>query len=164
MATTRISLLPALLEPPMTRDFDTMRNRLRQFFPESFGRALIEPSEFFAEPVGWLPAVELTESATEFVVIAELPGLKPADVTVECEDDTLTIRGSKEGEKKAEKDKNRVHLYERSFGTFFRSFAFPKPVNAEKIVAEFADGMLTIHIPKAAEVKSMAKKIEIKAK
>jgi HSP20 family protein len=164
MATTRISLLPALLEPSTTREFDTMRNRLRQFFPESFGRALIEPSEFFAEPVGWLPAVELTESATEFVVIAELPGLKPADVTVECEDDTLTIRGSKEGEKKAEKDKNRVHLYERSFGTFFRSFAFPKPVNAEKIVAEFADGMLTIHIPKAAEVKSMAKKIEIKAK
>jgi HSP20 family protein len=164
MATTRISLLPALLEPPMTREFDTMRNRLRQFFPESFGRALVEPSEFLAEPVGWLPAVELTESATEFVVVAELPGLKPADVTVECEDDTLTIRGSKEEDKKAENDKHRVHLYERSFGTFFRSFAFPKPVNAEKVVAEFAQGMLTIHIPKAAEVKSMAKKIEIKAK
>jgi HSP20 family protein len=164
MATTRISLLPALLEPPMTREFDTMRNRLRQFFPESFGRALVEPSDFLAEPVGWLPAVELTENATEFVVIAELPGMKPAEVTVECEDDTLTIRGSKEEEKKAEKEKNRVHLYERSFGTFFRSFAFPKPVNAEKIVAEFANGMLTIHIPKAEEVKSMAKKIEIKAK
>lgn len=164
MATTRISLLPALLEPPMTREFDTRRNRLRQFFPESFGRALVEPSEFLAEPVGWLPAVELTESATEFVVVAELPGLKPADVTVECEDDTLTIRGSKEEDKNAENGKHRVHLYERSFGTFFRSFAFPKPVNAEKVVAEFAQGMLTIHIPKAAEVKSMAKKIEIKAK
>ena len=164
MATTRISLLPSLLEPPMTRDFDTMRNRLRQFFPESFGRALVEPSEFLAEPVGWLPAVELTESEKEFVVVAELPGLKPADVTVECEDDTLTIRGSKEEDKKTENDKHRVHLYERSFGTFFRSFAFPKPVNAENVVAEFANGMLTIHIQKAPEVKSLAKKIEINAK
>jgi HSP20 family protein len=164
MATTRISLLPALFEPPMAREFDTMRNRLRQFFPESFGRALFEPSEFLTEPVGWMPAVELTENAEEFVVVAELPGLKPADVTVECEDDVLTIRGSKNEEKKEENDKNRVHLYERSFGTFFRSFAFPKAVNADKVNAEFANGMLTIKIPKAAEVKSMAKKVEIKAK
>ena len=163
MATTRISLLPALFEPPMAREFDTMRNRLRQFFPESFGRALVEPSDFLMEPVGWMPAVELTEADEEFTVVAELPGMKPTDVTVECEDDTLTLRGSKE-EKKVEKDKQRVHLYERSFGTFFRSFAFPKPVNAEKIVAEFANGVLTIHVPKAAEVKSLAKKIEIKAK
>ena len=164
MATTRISLLPALFEPPIARELDTMRNRLRQFFPESFGRALLDSSDFLAEPVGWMPAVELTETAEEFVVVAELPGLKPADVTVECEDDTLTIRGSKEEDKKAENGKHRVHLYERSFGTFFRSFAFPKPVDAEKVVAEFANGMLTIHIPKAPEVKSMAKKIEIKAK
>jgi HSP20 family protein len=164
MATTRISLLPALFDPPVAREFDTMRNRLRQFFPEAFGRALVEPSEFFTEPVGWMPAVELTENPTEFVVVAELPGMKPADVTVECEDDTLTIRGAKEEEKKEENGKFRVHLYERSFGTFFRSFAFPKAVNAEKIAAEFCNGVLTIHIPKAAEVKSMAKKVEIKAK
>jgi HSP20 family protein len=162
MATTRISLLPALFEPPIARDFDSMRNRLRQFFPDSFGRALLEPSEFLTEPVGWMPAVELTENAEDFVVVAELPGLKPADVTVECEDDTLTIRGTKEEEKKAENGTKRVHLYERSFGTFFRSFAFPKPVNAEKVVAEFANGVLTIHIPKAAEVKSAARKVEIK--
>jgi HSP20 family protein len=165
MATTRISLLPSLFEPPIAREFDTMRNRLRQFFPESFGRALVEPSEFLTEPVGWMPAVELTESPEEFVVVAELPGMKPADVTVECEDDTLTIRGSKEEEKKTENgNKKRVHLYERSFGSFFRSFSFPKPVNADKIAAEFSNGVLTIHIPKTAEVKSMAKKVEIKAK
>ena len=166
MATTRISLIPSLFEPPITREFDTMRNRMRQLFPESFGRALVEPSEFLAEPVGWMPAVELTELPEEFVVVAELPGLKPADVTVECEDDTLTIRGSKEEKKEKKENGNKplVHLYERSFGTFFRSFAFPKAVNAEKVAAEFADGVLTIHIPKTAEVKSMAKKIEIKAK
>ena len=164
MATTRISLLPALFEPPTAREFDTMRNRLRQFFPESFGRALVEPSEFLTEPVGWMPAVELSEIPEEFLVVAELPGLKPADVTVECEDDTLTIRGTKEEEKKTENGKRRMHLYERSFGTFYRSFAFPKPVNADKVVAEFANGVLTIHLPKAAEVKSMAKKVEIKVK
>ena len=164
MATTRISLLPALFEPPIARELDTMRNRLRQFFPESFGRALVEPSEFLTEPVGWMPAVELSEIPEEFVVVAELPGMKPADVIVECEDDTLTIRGTKEEEKKTENGKKRMHLYERSFGTFYRSFAFPKPVNAEKVAAEFTNGVLTIHVPKAAEVKSMAKKIEIKAK
>jgi HSP20 family protein len=164
MATTRISLLPAPFEPPSAREFDTMRNRLRQFFPQSFGRALIEPQEFLTEPVGWVPAVELSELPEEFVVSAELPGMKAADVTVECEDDTLTIRGSKEEEKKSENGKRRVHLCERSFGTFLRSFAFPKPVNAEKVVAEFANGVLTIHIPKTTEVKSLAKKIEIKAK
>ena len=164
MATTRISLLPALFEPPIARDFDTMRNRLRSFFPESFTRSLVEPSDFLTESVGWMPAVELTESPEEFVVVAELPGMKPAEVNVECEDDTLTIRGSKEEEKKTEDGKKRVHLYERSFGTFCRSFAFPKAVNAEKIVAEFTNGVLTIHVPKAAEVKNMAKKVEIKAK
>ena len=163
MATTRISLLPTLFEPPITREFDTMRNRLRQLFPESFGRAIAEPSDFLMEPVGWMPPVELTEAADEFIVVAELPGLKLADVTVECEDDTLTIRGTKE-EKKEENGKKRVHLYERSFGTFFRSFAFPKPVKADKVAAEFSNGVLTVHIPKAEEVKSTAKKVEIKAK
>jgi HSP20 family protein len=164
MATTRISLVPSLFEPPMAREFDTMRNRLRQFFPESFGRALFEPSEYLSEPVGWMPAVELTETPEEFIVNAELPGLKPADVTVECEENVLTLRGAKNEEKKTENGKNQVHLYERSFGTFLRSFAFPKAVNADKVGAEFANGVLTIKVPKAEEVKSMAKKVEIKAK
>jgi HSP20 family protein len=162
MPTTRLSLLPALFDAPVEREFDSLRNRMRRFFAEPMPRAAAESADL--EPVGWYPNVELSEGDLEFTVHAELPGLKAADVTVECEDDTLTIRGTKSEEKKSENGKRRVYVYERSYGTFLRSFAFPKPVNAEKVAAEFADGVLTVRVPKAIEAKPAAHKVEIKTK
>jgi HSP20 family protein len=162
MPTTRLSLIPALFDAPVGREFDVMRNRMRQFFGEPMPRSVTESADL--EPLGWYPNVELSEGADEFTVHAELPGLKPADVVVECEDDTLTIRGTKNEEKKTENGKRRVYVYERNYGTFLRSFAFPKPVNAGKVTAEFADGVLTVRVPKAAEAKPATHKVEIKAK
>lgn len=162
MPTTRLSIVPSLFDAPAAREFDVFRNRLRHFFGEPLPRALPEAADL--EPLGWYPNVELSEGENEFIVQAELPGLKAADVVVECEDDTLTIRGTKNEEKKSENGKRRVYVYERSYGTFFRSFAFPNPVNAAKVSAEFADGVLTVHVPKAMEAKPAAHKVDIKTK
>ena len=157
--TTRKWGMPARLAPlfplPTTRAFEEMENRLQQLVKEPFGTALLP------EPLGYVPPIEMTESPTEFLVTAELPGLQAKDVEVAFEGDVLTIRGEKVETYKEEQNGRRYHLYERIYGAFARSFAFPTPVNMEKIAAEFVNGVLTVHVPKAAEEKVRGKKIPV---
>ena len=96
---------------------------------------------------GWMPAVDLYETADGFVVSAELPGLTRDDLTIEVQQDTLILRGVRPH---IERPDARFHRVERGHGAFSRTFALPSPVNAEGIVAEFRDGVLTVTVPKAA--------------
>lgn len=151
----RLTTLQHALDTPIAREFAAMRRRMRHLFGDEF-------PDLEVEPVGWNPAVDLKEDEKEFVMTADLPGIKPAGVTVECQDGTLTIKGEKSEEKKETGNGNRWHLYERSYGNFYRSFSFPKPVDAAKASAEFANGVLTVRVPKAPEEKPAARKIAIK--
>lgn len=98
-----------------------------------------------------LPAIDLHEDDGSFVVTAELPGVRKEDVVVELENGVLTLRGEKRSEREEKKERRRY--VERSYGAFSRSFTLPPNVDGDRIHADFADGVLTVTIPKSSETK-----------
>jgi HSP20 family protein len=110
----------------------------------------------------WIPTVDIEETREEYVIKAELPGLKKEEVKVTYKDGTLTLSGERKQEKE-EKGK-RFHRIERSYGTFYRSFAIPEEVEEAKIIAEQKDGVLFVHLPKSLERKEKEKTIEVKVR
>jgi HSP20 family protein len=105
------------------------------------------------------PKLDVSETETEVKVEAELPGVDEKDVEVTLSDGRLTIKG----EKKQEKDEKKkdYHLVERSHGSFARTVGLPFEVDPEQVKASFANGVLTVTLPKPPEVKARDKKIQI---
>ena len=115
--------------------------------------------------VRWEPAeaqlpIDLYETDDTVAVTAALPGVKADDVHVSVIGNTLTIKGETK-EENEEKDQN-YYRQERRFGAFQRVITLPVKVEADKASATFEDGVLTLELPKAAEVK--AQTIEVKPK
>lgn len=108
----------------------------------------------------YLPPVDIVEHDNEFIVTAELPGVKKDEVKITVTNDILTISGEKHQET-GKKDKN-YHRLERSIGSFQRSFSLPASIRPDRIEAVFNDGILAITLPKAEEAKP--KQIDIKIK
>jgi HSP20 family protein len=107
------------------------------------------------------PVVDITESDTAYEMSAELPGMTEKEIDVELSGNMLTLKGEKQTAKE-QKDKN-MFLSERSYGTFQRSFAVPDGVDRDNVTANFANGVLTITMPKTAKALELQKKIEVKA-
>lgn len=99
----------------------------------------------------WVPPTDIFEDADGIKLAVELPGLKPEDVKITLESHTLTIRGEKK--QVAEEKTTKVHRYERSYGSFERSFTLPNSVDAEHVAAKFENGVLTVTLPKAERAK-----------
>jgi len=99
----------------------------------------------------WVPATDIFEDAEGLKISIELPGLKPEDVKLTIENDTLTIRGEKK--QIAEEKTTKVHRYERTYGSFERSFTLPNTLDAERVAARFENGVLTVTLPKAEKAK-----------
>lgn len=158
----RVGTFPSF-EPAFAGEGTDLGNRIRRFFQEPFGRMLTEPfsADWLPQPVGWSPAVEVAETPEEFMLTAELPGMNVKDIKLNFEDGLLTIQGEKRDEREERGKDRRYYLWERTYGAFQRSFTFPTPVNQDKIGAEFRDGVLTIHLPKAPEMKARGRRIEI---
>ncbi len=110
---------------------------------------------------GWCPVVDVHETPEQLVLRAELPGLTAADVGLSVENGVLTISGEKKQEVEEGKEGTEYHLVERRYGHFERRFTLPRSVDAEKVKAEFADGILRIMLPKAEAAKP--RRIEIKS-
>ena len=106
----------------------------------------------------WSPLVDILEQNGEYLLKAEVPGVKKEDLKVRVEDGTLQIVGERKSEKE-EKGK-KFHRIERSYGNFERRFSLPEDVDASKVSSEFKDGILQIHLPKTQAAK--AKAIEVK--
>lgn len=128
--------------------FEAMERRLGRLLETPFGGE---------EPLGWNPPVDFVEADGEYVLSVELPGMKKDDVAVEVEDDRLVLRGEKKEEK--ERKGARWHLYERSYGSFERSFTLPRSVETADVKADFEDGVLTVHLPKREEARG--RRVEI---
>ena len=107
----------------------------------------------------WAPAVDICENENNIVLKAELPGVDPKDVEVRVEDNTLYLKGERKFEKDT-KEEN-YHRIERSYGSFARSFSLPNSIDAEKVVAEYKDGLLTLTLPKREETKPKTIKINV---
>jgi len=152
---------PRFLPSPMFAPFDDYADlgaRTRQLFDEVFGKELAGQAQ------GWAPAVNVAETKDEFTVAAELPGMKAPDVSVDFTDGMLTIRGEKVDEHTEKEDDRTYYMWERRFGSFQRTLPFPGGIDDQKIVADFTDGVLTVHLPKAEEVKPKRQTIPITAK
>jgi HSP20 family protein len=129
------------------------------------GRALNEPLGGFEWQVGdvataaWTPVVDIFEEAESVRIVAEVPGVRPEDVKILVEGNVLTIQGTKEqvAEEKAEK----VHRYERTYGSFERSFTLPATVDLEQIKATYEMGLLTLLVPKVEKAKPRQIKLEV---
>jgi HSP20 family molecular chaperone IbpA len=137
--------------------FEDMENRMRKMFEN-----VLTPydSDFLAQPIGFLPATDIVETEDQLVLTAELPGLEKKDVEITVDEGVLTLRGEKFEEKKEDEDK-KFHLFERTYGSFQRSFTLPRGVDAGKITAEFDKGVLKVFLPKTAEAKVKGRKVEI---
>ena len=107
----------------------------------------------------WHPEVDIRETDDAFTIIADLPGLKKKDVNVNVKDGKLEISGERIFENKEENGS--YHRRERSYGSFNRSFHLPEIVLEEKITASFKDGILSLEVPKAEEVKPKGYEIKI---
>ncbi|HMB47189.1 MAG TPA: Hsp20/alpha crystallin family protein [Afifellaceae bacterium] len=108
------------------------------------------------------PRINVAETDKKIEVTAELPGVEEKDIDISLSDDMLKIKGEKKSEtEKSEKD---YHLVERSFGSFERVTRLPCEVDAEKVKAEFKQGILKISLPKSPTAQTKAHKIEISAK
>jgi HSP20 family protein len=111
-----------------------------------------ELDRLFESPLtGWAPALDVHEDKDSFVVRTELPGLKREDIEVSLHDGALLISGERKAETKQEGVD--VHRQERYYGKFQRALTLPTPVAADKIKAQYKDGVLTVTLPKVEEAK-----------
>lgn len=121
-------------------DLLTMQERLESLF----GRAT----------PGWVPLVDLSEGQERYVLTIELPGLTRTDVHIDFQEDTLTVRGKRPAGRECP---DRYHQLERGQGQFSRSFRFANPIQGDRVQADFADGVLTIIVPKTAQTEASAR-------
>lgn len=121
-------------------------------FNHGYGRSLSPAIE------AWTPVVDISENPKEYLVKAELPGVKKEDLKVHTQNGVLTLSGERKYEKEEKNEKH--HRIERSYGSFSRSFVLPDDVLDDKIVAECKEGVVTIHLPKT-DIKK-AKSVEVK--
>lgn len=105
------------------------------------------------------PAVDMYDNKNEIVVKAEVPGVDKDNLNISISDNMLTIKGEM---KREEETREEDYYYsERSYGSFMRVLNLPAKVNEKKVKASFKDGVLEIHMPKAAESKPKDIKVEI---
>ena len=145
------------MRPTRWEPFKGMDEFFRSTAPSLFGRwpRLLGKE---GEAYEWSPAADISETDKEYLVKAELPGVKREDVKVSMDEGVLML----EGERKQEKEEKgrKMHRMERFYGAFCRSFSLPEDADAGSIRAESKDGVLNVHIPKSKVQKP--KPVEIR--
>lgn len=129
------------------RDLMDMRNEMDRMFDEAF----TAPRLRWQEPTNWGLALDVAETEEDFLVKASAPGVNPDDIEITLSDNVLSIKGELKSDETIEETQYR--LRERRYGSFERSVTLSVPVNADEIEATYEHGVLTLHIPKAEEVK-----------
>jgi HSP20 family protein len=150
--TTMTRFVP--LRSPL-QDVAQLQHRLNSIFSE-----FTAPSDPEASTGGsFVPAVDIYEDTQSLVLKLEVPGLKPEDIDIRMENQTLNIKGERrfESEEKAEN----FHRIERRFGTFARSFTLPQTVDTESVSASYDAGVLRIALAKKPEAKPKQIKVEV---
>jgi HSP20 family protein len=97
---------------------------------------------------GWTPPVDLYETATDFILTADLPGLSRDQIEINVDDNRVVIRGERVGGP-GDMPCEQFHRVERGHGRFSRSFALPHAIDVVHVSADLKDGILTVRIPKA---------------
>ena len=150
----------ALVRLDPARELDTLQGEMNRLF-----------STFFDTPTArregdgngvarrWIPAMDLVETDEQFVLTADLPGLKHDDVDIELENNVLTIAGARAAD--SEPDAKGYYRLERARGSFSRSIALPDGIDPDAVTANFDAGVLTVRIPKPVEAKPRRVRIDV---
>ena len=138
------------------RDVQEFQNRLLHAINTSPQQC--ENGECKTAVADWVPVVDVVEDEKEYLIKAELPEVTKDNVRVTVEKGKLTLSGERKFEK--EEDGKKYHRVERSYGSFSRSFNLPENVDAEKVEADFKDGVLRVHLAKVE--KPGPRQIEVK--
>jgi HSP20 family protein len=141
------------------RDMSRMMNRMME--TTDFDRFLTTPPEFRTELAtsDWTPSVDVEENPETYIIKAELPQVKKADVKIGIEDGVLTLSGERRQDR--EDAGRRYHRVERAYGSFVRSFRLPDNVDETRVQAAYHDGVLSIVLPKSAKPKQSVREISI---
>lgn len=142
-----MTLATRALREPFPTDFRSMDNLFNRFFWPWTGSPAARVTAF-------VPILDVRETETEYVVWADLPGVKKEDVSIELQDNVLSISGVR-----APVEEGEAQLVERPYGSFTRTLTVPSGIDPDAIVASYHDGVLELHLPKPANLKP--KKIEI---
>ena len=103
------------------------------------------------EPAAFAPTFDVKETKDSYVFRADLPGVKDSDLDISLTGNRLTISGRRQEENKEEGEQ--FYAYERSYGSFSRSFTLPEGIDAEHVQADLKDGVLNVVLPKKPEVQ-----------
>jgi HSP20 family protein len=130
------------------RDIADMRNTFNRLFGEATPGTAITGHTVSGS---WMMPVDISETADEFLVKAELPGMKPEEIEITVADNQVTLKGQRT-EAREEKSVNYIRS-ERRLGSFYRSFALSAPVDDARVTATYTDGVLEVHLPKSEAVR-----------
>ena len=131
--------------------FDDVEQMMHQAFGHSLDNVSSRPT--------YSPLMNVSETESDYLIMMDLPGVEKKDVEVNLSDGILTVSGERKTSERG--DENNCIWYETSYGTFSRSFDLTTDVIEENIKAKFNNGVLSITIPKAEEVKPSVKKITV---
>jgi HSP20 family protein len=130
------------------REVDTLQGEVNRIFDTFFGGRDTDGGSYARR---WVPAMDLVETDEHLVLKADLPGLSKDDVNIDIKEGVLTVSGERRSERE---DKGEgYYRVERAFGGFSRSLSLPEGIDAERVTADFADGVLEVRIPKPEERK-----------
>ncbi len=138
------------------RELEDMTNRLNRMF----GGSLSTRNSSELTIPDWHPTVDVSETAENYLIQAELPQVKKEDIKVTVDKGVLRLSGERKQESET-KDK-RYHRIERSYGTFMRSFTLPDDVDADHIQADVKDGVLSVKLNKTAPKAAPTRQIPVK--
>src|SRR6059058_173769 len=128
--------------------WSNLRDDLNSFFELPFWSSFGRGGQLFT---GWSPALDLYQNNDNVVAVIELPGMRKEEIEISLHDGTLTISGERKRESSSSGDN--AERTERYIGAFRRSIALPTRVDGNKVSATYRDGILTVTLPKAEEVK-----------
>jgi len=119
-------------------------------------------SRLLSEPAGrpWAPPVDILETENELTLKADIPDVDLKDIDIQVENGTLTLKGERKFEKH-EEGKGGYHRVERNYGSFVRCFSLPDSVDAEKVNAEYRNGVLKVSLPKKEVARPRAIKVKV---
>lgn len=140
--------------------FGSFRREVDRMFDDVFNGSLARLPGF--EPLQAVaPSIDIEDKEKELVITAELPGLDSNDFEVTVSGDVLTIKGEKKDER--EEKNGRMQYFERRFGSFSRSVRLPFEARDEQVDAKYEKGILTLRVPKPAELAKPSRRIEVKS-
>ncbi|MBP0482192.1 Hsp20/alpha crystallin family protein [Sagittula salina] len=163
---TRTTTSDPLPRPPAAwTGFGSLRDEIERLFDTFEPRQWFERGpRLFRDDTGMTvlsPAMDLTESPEGYRLVAELPGLEPAQITVKLSNGSLAVSGQKSEERKS--DDETWHMRERRWDSFQRSIRLPENVETDKVEAQFANGILTVTLPKTAVARASERTVSVTA-